>query len=891
MMKTACFLVAIALCAATAPPRISLELANQEMPSSFHAAAVTLTQTLHTHQVDVKGHNGADYAEACGAMSTEADCVFPKAKGWDANDGEVVVTTAIYTVTDSAVTEAGYDRKTDETYATAADTPGILNAVGSYLFQYTATDSKDQAATVVDFFLLVNDVTPPTCDTTCMESIVLTEDGCDTAVTDNVGGLDACTASITCTDNVDDITKANGRLVISATTYTGSLDTKNLKAHVTVSASDAAGLYGRNGASNTFTEQFEFHVSDTSKPTFLNVVSEIALECNRDDSASDTIVADGEITCTDTCTTVAPTRTTTPAYSTVNAQVVGDITVDLTCADHYGNFDNMAQKFVVTDNTAPVLEFDHETSVVKFPIIPVSQVNDEQNRDTFHEQAKYTCDHSGAGIHNLDTSGQSTDARTNTECKIDYEETLNLGALRTLITVTDTCCLNENNTLSAAWDTNDDPAFNPSVKGTYHRIFTATDCNGNTATHTVTIELEDTNAPVVTPVNCDVMNPNGSDCITTTEASATGTFVDQGAKCLDYVDGDLSSRVEVSGDVVNLAVPNTYVISYSCTDYGSQIGTSVRTVIVQDTSPPVLSFSSTQGDSFLVHEAGETYTDLGCTMTDTVDGTCVSGDVATCNIVTHGNTVNQNGMYFMKTSCASIRDVCPLCSDGMYVISPTHGANLKRQTVACAFDDTVAITAQAQTVTAAKTQAEATAHCVDNFATDSAALSTTTLSATESTALGLVLAENAFASTETRTNFVCVFNTKTATDDAVDGKLTAAVDRVQHAFAHVGVWVIKYVGTDNAGLTATDLLRTVMVKDTLPPIISLVHPDDSTDTLYEGVGTVNGVVIDSVSPPVPVSLMAQASVNGYFVCAIASAVAGVALLGFSAKKTQTMVPV
>merc|ERR1712166_489806 len=136
----------------------------------------------------------------------------------------------------------------------------------------------------------------------------------------------------------------------------------------------------------------------------------------------------------------------------------------------------------------------------------------------------------------------------------------------------------------------------------------------------------------------------------------------------------------------------------------------------------------------------------------------------------------------------------------------------------------------------------------------------------------------------------------TDTADAVDGKLTAAVDRVQHAFAHVGVWVITYVGTDNAGLIATDLLRTVMVKDTLPPIISLVtssdtlYPGDRTNTLYEGrsvaqggTGTVMGVVVDSVSPPVPVSLMAQASVNGYFVCAIASAVAGVALLGFSAK--------
>merc|ERR1711865_604808 len=116
----------------------------------------------------------------------------------------------------------------------------------------------------------------------------------------------------------------------------------------------------------------------------------------------------------------------------------------------------------------------------------------------------------------------------------------------------------------------------------------------------------------------------------------------------------------------------------------------------------------------------------------TVDGTCVSG-ASGCNIVTHGNTVNHNQGYFMKTSCASIDQT----ADGMYVISPPQGANLKRQTVACAFDGSVAITAQAQTVTAAKTQAEATAHCVDTFATASAALSTTTLNAAESTALGL----------------------------------------------------------------------------------------------------------------------------------------------------------
>jgi hypothetical protein len=55
MRKMACFLVAIALCAATAPPRISLEL------SSLTEASKHLTgNRSHTK-------SGADYAEACRA--------------------------------------------------------------------------------------------------------------------------------------------------------------------------------------------------------------------------------------------------------------------------------------------------------------------------------------------------------------------------------------------------------------------------------------------------------------------------------------------------------------------------------------------------------------------------------------------------------------------------------------------------------------------------------------------------------------------------------------------------------------------------------------------------------------------------------------------------------
>ena len=69
--------------------------------------------------------------------------------------------------------------------------------------------------------------------------------------------------------------------------------------------------------------------------------------------------------------------------------------------------------------------------------------------------------------------------------------------------------------------------------------------------------------------------------------SKTKNYVDQGAICKDKEDGDISQMVEVSGDVVNLTKPGTYVIRYNCNDSeGSKAKERIRTVIV--TKPQLL---------------------------------------------------------------------------------------------------------------------------------------------------------------------------------------------------------------------------------------------------------------------------------------------------------------
>ena len=60
-----------------------------------------------------------------------------------------------------------------------------------------------------------------------------------------------------------------------------------------------------------------------------------------------------------------------------------------------------------------------------------------------------------------------------------------------------------------------------------------------------------------------------------------GEYTDDGATCSDNEDGDISNQVEVSGQVVNMSVPNMYEIYYNCSDGdGNAAQTLIRTVVV-----------------------------------------------------------------------------------------------------------------------------------------------------------------------------------------------------------------------------------------------------------------------------------------------------------------------
>merc|ERR1711968_22570 len=146
--------------------------------------------------------------------------------------------------------------------------------------------------------------------------------------------------------------------------------------------------------------------------------------------------------------------------------------------------------------------------------------------------------------------------------------------------------------------------------GTYAIQYTTTDSR-----HTVTgcrqIENVDHTHPIIQILGSDVM---------TLEATHQGNYIDDGATCSDQVDGVISQNVEVSGDVVNLSKVGTYTITYNCKDSANNAAPAAqRTVVVAQTSCPKCTIhGGTNPD--IVHEASFPYSYAG-------GGVVASGDV------------------------------------------------------------------------------------------------------------------------------------------------------------------------------------------------------------------------------------------------------------------------
>ncbi|MDB4676291.1 DUF5011 domain-containing protein, partial [Flavobacteriales bacterium] len=143
---------------------------------------------------------------------------------------------------------------------------------------------------------------------------------------------------------------------------------------------------------------------------------------------------------------------------------------------------------------------------------------------------------------------------------------------------------------------------------------------------TRTVTVIDTTAPVITLTNGDIGTTNY-----TVERGTT--YVDPGATV------DTGETVTVNTSQLNMAVTGTYTVTYSATDADGNTGTASRTVIVEDTTAPVITLS---GANPYTVERGTTYIDPGVTAdtgeTVTVNTSGLNMAVSVTYIVTYSAT-------------------------------------------------------------------------------------------------------------------------------------------------------------------------------------------------------------------------------------------------------------
>jgi len=170
------------------------------------------------------------------------------------------------------------------------------------------------------------------------------------------------------------------------------------------------------------------------------------------------------------------------------------------------------------------------------------------------------------------------------------------------------------------------------VVGSYAIVYTATDDQNNTSTATRTVIVEDTTAPEITLV--------GSSTITIERYSE---YVDSGA----IITGETTSSTV---DSVVIDSVGSYSFIYIATDDQNNTSTATRTVIVEDTIPPVISLV---GSSTLTIERYSIYQDPGVIITGaTTSSTVINIDLENVGVYNVEYTANDG--YNTATSSRTV---------------------------------------------------------------------------------------------------------------------------------------------------------------------------------------------------------------------------------------------
>jgi len=762
-----------------------------------------------------------DFTLRCPAGEAAASCQtsFPKVTAKDHNGSGLAVTERIWEMKQDATT------KKWGTVQIAKDQISYA-APGTYLMTYDAVDTAGNPAEQLAFALMIDDMAKPViqpCEGLVRSTPV--EAGskwswCASKSDDTVDGdlssyikYDVSEAALGKQWSDLDINQLNQK--VSSWTLG--------KWAVTLKSTDAAG--------NTATSTVQVQVVDTTAPEITvhgrNPVTDQQCKTPYGDdgaSAEDIFDTHWKNAVKVSSSVAGPAANASPSFSTLS-QHTGDYTVTYTATDLQGNTAGAMKRPVrVVDTKAPTL------SLNGFPATETHYAGASFSKPTV------TCADSCDGAPKLTetwVAGYGIPSTYDPDLPA-YAAKLPAAGCSHRCGNSQACgtgCISKKYTCRKdaakdAWSACDADVFDkimesPGVKKANHgthfalalgadgndkthgakyvKEYTCTDYTGLKSVQRVTYTVEDNTKPVL-----NMAAPARQEI----EATASGSWSDPGATCQDYSDGNIVPKVVYGATgKPNKQVDGTYTVTYKCTDSaGNSAPDQTRVVVVKDENCPVITL---KGETIQVVEAGFPWTEPGFTVADDVTPS------ADMKVTTDGDTVDVKTAFTSFRSCAEIKGAYPAAQNGPYVVTAKRaGGKLENTQVIC-------------DMTSAQTYLAVKGDRIKPYGSDGGKCAANGFVMPKANSIS-AFAKKHFggayfpAVRETTDEYLCSLDGLTLTHNV------HTVDTNTIKYAKKGVYKITYHTKDGAGneeCTPRGMVtRTVVVKDTLAPVIVIRRP-------------------------------------------------------------------
>ncbi|WOV93886.1 MAG: DUF5011 domain-containing protein [Candidatus Nitrosoabyssus spongiisocia] len=344
---------------------------------------------------------------------------------------------------------------------------------------------------------------------------------------------------------------------------------------------------------------------------------------------------------------------------------------------------------------------------------------------------------------------------------------------------------------------------NSSLVGNYTVTYDSVDSAGNNATQVNRLVIvSDTIPPVITL--------NGNSTITLFVGS---TYNEQNATTDD------NSPVTIGGDTVNSSLKGNYTVTYNSVDSAGNNATQVdRTVIISDApddTPPVITLI---GNATVYVELGSSYSEQNATTDDgspvTIGGDTVNSSLVGNYTVTYDSVDSAGNNATQVNRLVIVSDTIPpvITLNGNSTITLFVGATYNEQNATT--DDNSPVTISGDTVNSSLVGN----YTVTYDSVDSAGNNATQVNrlVIVSDTIPPVITLN--GNSTITLNINSTYNEQNATTDD-DSPIVIGGDTVNSSL--VGNYTVTYDSVDSAGNNATQVNRTIVVSDTIPPVITL----------------------------------------------------------------------